>query len=771
MKTKRIVAIIVMLALVAVCCLAACKDPNVITEGLTDEALSGTKIADFSEGSAEAVFATDGWTNGDVFNVWWTKKNVTYSDGAMHLSITDKDASLTACDYYGGEARTYQTFGYGDFEVKMKPVNKTGTASTFFTYSGPESEDDTTPHDEIDIEFLGKDTTKVQFNYFVNGQGGHEYMYNLGFDASKEFHTYGFRWAQNSITWFVDGKPVYKVLATDNNPLPSTPGRIMMNYWCGNSGAKGWMGRYSGPDGESADYQWVATSATAIGEIPEPDVIDPSDIPTNDWVDISYNNFGGWSGYTIDRTNGLTISHSAAMKGWACEGMSLSDSYSWVKFTIKNNETVAAAVRVDIKKSGDGDNGTGGIAAVYCADDDVISYDAEQAAAAIELSGGQTADIVLKIKDMTVDQFVLFLNSMQETDGIATGSITITNLKGIVTGGGGNQQPGGDTPTGESVELWFAAHDVYNITPAATNTKSITVTYENLVGGDYKNITANIANLANGKTTFSVKIKNNGTAAVNIRIDINGTSKSGNGTAINVSSTANGAATNTDTDWGGSYVTVNAGDEVVFVINYDTSTARGAATDLLIFMDSFTSGTYSGNVTFSEFTFYTKSSGGTGSDSSTIPTDGWTDIDYSAFADWGGYTVDKNNGLAISHSTAMNNWKCGGMSLANSYSWVKFTITNTGTGAAAVRIDVKKQTPSAGGVVAVYCATDGVVELDASEAAAKINLAVGQSVEVVLKISDSVAVDQFVVFLNSLQGEGGVASGSITITDLQGILK
>ena len=28
--------------------------------------------------------------------------------------------------------------------------------------------------DEIDIEFLGKDTPKVQFNYYTNGQGNHE---------------------------------------------------------------------------------------------------------------------------------------------------------------------------------------------------------------------------------------------------------------------------------------------------------------------------------------------------------------------------------------------------------------------------------------------------------------------------------------------------------------------------------------------------------------------------------------------------------------------
>lgn len=46
----------------------------------------------------------------------------------------------------------------------------------------------------IDIEILGKDTTKVQLNYYTDGVGKHEYMYDLGFDSSEAFHTYGFDW-------------------------------------------------------------------------------------------------------------------------------------------------------------------------------------------------------------------------------------------------------------------------------------------------------------------------------------------------------------------------------------------------------------------------------------------------------------------------------------------------------------------------------------------------------------------------------------------------
>jgi endoglucanase len=84
---------------------------------------------------------------------------------------------------------------------------------------------------------LGKDTTKVQLNYFRNGKGGHEKMIDLGFDASEDFHTYAFEWHKNSIIWFVDGKEVFR---RENEDLPVTKGKIMMNAWNG-KGVDEWL--------------------------------------------------------------------------------------------------------------------------------------------------------------------------------------------------------------------------------------------------------------------------------------------------------------------------------------------------------------------------------------------------------------------------------------------------------------------------------------------------------------------------------------------------
>ena len=186
----------------------------------------------------------DGWSNGGMFNCTWRAANIWF-DGYLNIKI-DRD---TNGGYSGGEYRTNDAFGYGMYDVSMKPIKNTGVVSSFFTYTGP-SEDN--PWDEIDIEILGKDTTKVQLNYYTNGVGNHEYMYDLGFDASEGFHTYGFDWQPDHITWYVDGKAVY----TAYSNIPQTPGRIMMNAWPGR-GVNEWLNAFNGKTPLTARYQWV----------------------------------------------------------------------------------------------------------------------------------------------------------------------------------------------------------------------------------------------------------------------------------------------------------------------------------------------------------------------------------------------------------------------------------------------------------------------------------------------------------------------------------
>ena len=225
-------------------------------EAATEEAAAvevipeGHAYAEFTKGMPEGWECADGWTNGSMFNVTWRKRNVTFNDGRMQLVINNDITPSVDIPYAGGEFRSREFYGYGRYEVRMKPIKNDGVVSSFFTYTGPS---DNNPWDEIDIEFLGKDTTIVQFNYFTNSQGGHEHIHDLGFDAAEEFHTYAFEWHEDKIVWFVDGVEVYS--ATDN--LPVTESKIMMNAWCG-EGVDGWLNAFDDTNMPlTAEYEWV----------------------------------------------------------------------------------------------------------------------------------------------------------------------------------------------------------------------------------------------------------------------------------------------------------------------------------------------------------------------------------------------------------------------------------------------------------------------------------------------------------------------------------
>lgn len=205
--------------------------------------------ADLRKGTSEYFFPSGPWTNGGVFDCGWTSSNIRFTD-AMEITITN-DPSGTY-NYLSGEYRTREKYGYGYYECSMIPIKADGVDTGFFMYTGPSDGD---PWDEIDFEFLGYDTTKVQLNYYTDGVGGHEYMLDLGFDASEGYHTYGFDWQPDRITWYVDGVARYS--ATEN--LPTNPGRIMVNAWPG-IGVDEWLKPFKGDVPLTAKYQWITWS-------------------------------------------------------------------------------------------------------------------------------------------------------------------------------------------------------------------------------------------------------------------------------------------------------------------------------------------------------------------------------------------------------------------------------------------------------------------------------------------------------------------------------
>jgi endo-1,3-1,4-beta-glycanase ExoK len=185
------------------------------------------------------------WTNGSAFNCGWLPDYVSFDGGTTMILTLDNTTSHNK-SYSSGEYRTNEPFGYGSFEVRMKAAKANGIVSSFFLYTG-------NPWDEIDVEILGKDTTKAQFNYFVNGAGSHEFLQDLGFDSSADYHTYGIEWRCGSIKWYVDGVLKHTVKA---ERLPSHPMQIMMNLWPG-IGVDDWLKPFTYKTPLKAYYDYV----------------------------------------------------------------------------------------------------------------------------------------------------------------------------------------------------------------------------------------------------------------------------------------------------------------------------------------------------------------------------------------------------------------------------------------------------------------------------------------------------------------------------------
>ena len=189
----------------------------------------------------------DGHYGGD-----WSPKNIKQTADGADLEVHHEQSR--SGPFTGAEMKTVNTYVYGRYEVVMRPSKGSGLVSSFFTYTGSY---EGTAHDEIDIEFLGLDTSRIHFNYFRKGKTGASATFDLPFDASEADHLYAFEWSPEGITWYVDGKPYYKTVEGDAF-VPRTPGSIIFNNWAGKPFITGWTGKPTFESGAAAHYSCIS---------------------------------------------------------------------------------------------------------------------------------------------------------------------------------------------------------------------------------------------------------------------------------------------------------------------------------------------------------------------------------------------------------------------------------------------------------------------------------------------------------------------------------
>ena len=152
--------------------------------------------------------------------------------GATRLTLRQEATSVRSMTSAAIASR--QKFLYGTFSAKLRPSNVSGLVTGMFLHRNG-------PRQEIDIEFLGNDTTKMLINVYYNpgtegtkleyGYRGTPVLVDLGFDAAEYFHVYEIEWRAHAIRWRVDGHIVHERVLWEPTPIPHLPMEFNVNLW------------------------------------------------------------------------------------------------------------------------------------------------------------------------------------------------------------------------------------------------------------------------------------------------------------------------------------------------------------------------------------------------------------------------------------------------------------------------------------------------------------------------------------------------------------
>ncbi|GAQ78335.1 glycosyl hydrolases family 16 [Klebsormidium nitens] len=159
-----------------------------------------------------------------------------------HVSYSGNIVTLKMDSQSGSRVHSVGRYAYGVFSADIKcPAGDTvGLIPTFYTSSLEGSE----YKDELDWEFLGKNSSIIQTNVWVDGVGKREAVHDLGFDCSQAFHKYTIDWNPLRAKWFIDGQLVRTYVNTGNaSEYPTKPAYAYASIWDSGYPGEGWNGR------------------------------------------------------------------------------------------------------------------------------------------------------------------------------------------------------------------------------------------------------------------------------------------------------------------------------------------------------------------------------------------------------------------------------------------------------------------------------------------------------------------------------------------------
>jgi GR25 family glycosyltransferase involved in LPS biosynthesis len=153
-------------------------------------------------------------------------------NGLIRLVLSNNSAHGRR--FRSGAFASAERLAYGRVEAEIRAASGPGLITGFFLHRDG-------PRQEIDIELVGDDPTRMLTNVYFNpgdagssmayGYRGSPWRVDLGFDATRDFHHYAIEWGPQGIVWRVDSRVVHRRSSWDPTPIPHLPMHLHGNLW------------------------------------------------------------------------------------------------------------------------------------------------------------------------------------------------------------------------------------------------------------------------------------------------------------------------------------------------------------------------------------------------------------------------------------------------------------------------------------------------------------------------------------------------------------
>ncbi|KAJ2454665.1 putative glycosidase CRH2 [Coemansia sp. RSA 2336] len=179
------------------------------------------------------------------FSFVWCPQNAIQTENSVKWVLTQSCGTTMVYPW---------DFKQGRIEARVRIGAGSGVVTALLLLGPP-------PSDEIDFEWVGKDTTSVQTMYYY--QAHRLVPVPLVFtvdqadkqDLSTTFQNYAIELHEDKVEWFFNGKSI-RVLQKENKYFPADATRARMGIWDG-SQTSGWAGTVDWSQGQfTAEMQW-----------------------------------------------------------------------------------------------------------------------------------------------------------------------------------------------------------------------------------------------------------------------------------------------------------------------------------------------------------------------------------------------------------------------------------------------------------------------------------------------------------------------------------